>query len=77
MLEEAKGAPKAVKKAFAQTMKTDGEHAALFKKLATHEEALHGRVIYVCRICGHIEFDAVPDHCPVCYAVRGRFERVD
>jgi len=30
--------------------------------------------IYVCKVCGHIEFDVVPDKCPVCQAPKTAFE---
>jgi superoxide reductase len=30
--------------------------------------------LFVCQICGHIEFGAAPDHCPVCHAPREKFK---
>ncbi len=29
--------------------------------------------MYVCSICGHIEFDNIPDNCPVCHAPKTDF----
>jgi desulfoferrodoxin-like iron-binding protein len=33
--------------------------------------------IYVCKVCGHIEFNSVPDNCPVCFAPKTSFEQND
>lgn len=76
MVEDAKGASKAIKKAFGQSMKTDGEHAELYRDAV--QDMLKGREreYYVCQICGHIQLGSVPDNCPVCKAVQGRFKRV-
>jgi superoxide reductase len=30
--------------------------------------------LFVCQICGHIEFGAAPDHCPVCHAPKDKFK---
>jgi rubrerythrin len=76
MVEVAKGASKAVKKAFIQSMHTDGEHAEIYK--AAMEDMLAGsdRVYYVCQICGHIHIGEIPENCPVCQAVPGRFKKM-
>jgi rubrerythrin len=76
MVEDARGGSKAVKKAFGQSMKTDGEHADLYREAL--EDMLKGmeREYYVCQICGHIHLGSVPDNCPVCKAVPGRFKRI-
>lgn len=76
MAEDAKKGSKAVKKAFIQSMKTDGEHADLYRDAL--KDMLKGREseYYVCQICGHIHIGSVPDNCPVCKAVQGRFKRV-
>ena len=76
MVEEARGASKAIRKAFGQSMKTDGEHADLYKDAV--KDMLKGREVeyYVCQICGHINLGEVPDNCPVCKAVPGRFKKI-
>jgi rubrerythrin len=75
MVKDAREASKAVRKAFTQSMKTDGEHADLYRKamidMLTKEKAEY----HVCQICGHIE-GFVPENCPICGAVSGRFKRV-
>ena len=77
MVEKARQGSTAVKKAFIQSMKTDGEHADLYRDAM--KDMLRGRGVtyYVCQICGHIHLDAVPEHCPVCKAVPTRFKRVE
>ena len=77
MKAEAAHSPKAVKKAFAQSTLTDGEYADLFGRALEKGEDTKSPVFFVCQICGHIHQDAVPDNCPVCQAVPGRFKRVD
>ena len=68
MVKDARESSKAVRKAFAQSMETDGQHADLF------ERALEGMLeesepnYYVCQICGHISEGFVPENCPVCHA---------
>lgn len=29
--------------------------------------------LFVCQVCGHIEFDAAPANCPVCHAPKEKF----
>ena len=76
MVKDARNSSKAVKKAFAQSMETDGQHADLFERamedMLTNDETDY----YVCHICGHISVGFLPENCPVCYAVSGRFKRV-
>ena len=76
MIEEAKSASKAVKKAFIQSNKTDGEHAQLLEK--ARRDMLPGTetIYYVCQICGHIQKNEAPEKCPVCKAVSGRFKKL-
>jgi superoxide reductase len=30
--------------------------------------------LFVCQVCGHIEFGAAPDRCPVCFASKEKFK---
>jgi len=69
-------ASSAVKKGFIQSRKTLEETKILL------EEAVQGKTppgdvtYFVCQICGHIHKHAIPEACPVCGAVPGRFKRV-
>jgi rubrerythrin len=76
MVREAQDGSKAVKKAFTQSMQTDGEHADLYQQ-AKQDMMGDGDVeYYVCQICGHIEEGFVPENCPICNAVSTRFKKV-
>jgi len=33
-----------------------------------------GKDIYVCSVCGHIEFGSAPENCPVCHSPKEKFE---
>jgi rubrerythrin len=76
MVKDARESSKAVKKAFAQSMETDGQHAHLFERAMADMPASNETDYYVCQICGHISVDFVPENCPVCHAVSGRFKKV-
>jgi len=76
MVEDAGKASKAIKKAFAQSMKTNGESAQLYRKAMSDPVKKEEPVYYVCQICGHVSIDHVPENCPVCKAVPGRFRKV-
>lgn len=76
MVKDARKSSKAVKKAFAQSMETDGQHADLFERAMEDMLEESEPDYYVCQICGHISEGFVPENCPVCHAVPGRFKRV-
>ena len=76
MVKDARESSKAVKKAFAQSMETDGQHAHLFERAMEDMFVNNETDYYVCQICGHISEGFVPENCPVCHAVSGRFKRV-
>ena len=76
MVEDARAASKAVKKAFIQSRKTDAEFSSLFQEALKNMENETDREYYVCQICGHIHIGFVPQNCPICRAVPGRFKKV-
>jgi rubrerythrin len=54
-------------------------HAGLFRQaLAALESGqdLSQMDVYVCPVCGDVEFGLPPEKCPVCGAPRARFEKV-
>jgi rubrerythrin len=77
MVKEAKAGSKAVKKAFTQSMKTNEEYSELYKRAMNDLLPEDEIEYYVCQICGHISEGFVPENCPICQAVSGRFKRVD
>ena len=76
MVQEAKGASSAVRKAFFQSMNTDGEHAELCRNAMEDMLAGRERQYYVCQICGHISEGFLLENCPVDHAVKGRFKKI-
>jgi rubrerythrin len=73
MARDAEGAPWAVQKAFHQTIKVSSRHLDLFRRVMEEGDSEIKATLYVCRICGHISENGIPDNCPVCHAVKGRF----
>jgi rubrerythrin len=76
MLEQAAAENHKAKRMFEYAMKTEAVHARLYKiALEAAEKGLDLAVsdIYLCPVCGHIEFGSVPEKCPVCNAVGSKF----
>ena len=71
ILEEVEGAAKNLTDQFLRTAKN---HLGLLKRCTGQKEET---VYHVCRICGFIAVDKVPDRCPVCQAIREKFKTVD
>jgi rubrerythrin len=76
MVEASGQGSTAVKKAFRQSMMTDREHWALFREAIGEDGAETDIEYYVCQICGHTSKDVLPENCPVCHAVCGRFKKI-
>jgi rubrerythrin len=76
MVEEAKDASLAIRKAFTQSMKSDSEHAGLLKTAMGEPSQKNETEFYVCQICGHISVNTLPENCPICHAVKNKFKKV-
>jgi superoxide reductase len=48
----------------------------LFKTSAV-EKQKGAMSIFICSVCGHVEFGAAPEYCPVCHAAKDQFTRND
>ncbi len=70
---EASGA---VRKGFIQSRKSLMEGLELLADADPGAVSYEGADLFVCTICGHIHAGTVPESCPVCGAVPGRFEHV-
>lgn len=69
MLEEAQAEGHRAKIMFAFAMKAEAVHAELYKlALQALEQGgdLAESGFYLCPVCGHIEFGAPPEKCPIC-----------
>ncbi|MFX1376379.1 MAG: rubrerythrin family protein [Promethearchaeota archaeon] len=64
---------------FSLARKAEKVHAGIFgkylKKLEKNE-AIENRKIYVCQICGNVEFDSPPSVCPLCDHTQKFFNEV-
>ena len=69
MLDDAQGPVKAIAAQFLRTAKS---HLNLARRLDETKETPY----FVCRICGFISADGIPDQCPVCRAIPEKFEEV-
>lgn len=57
------------KLSFSLARKAEKQHAKAFKeylKYLKKEKKILFKKIYICQICGNIEFDNPPENCPVC-----------
>lgn len=50
---------------------------ALFRTQATDNGEKKTLKLFVCSVCGHVEFGSAPDACPVCHAPRDKFNQDD
>ena len=69
MLEQAEAEGHKAKRMFAYAAKAEAVHAQLYKlalEAVRKGQDLPEAKIYLCPVCGHIEFGAPPEACPIC-----------
>jgi rubrerythrin len=76
MLEKAEAEGHKAKRMFAYAVEAEAVHARLYTQAL--EAVRQGKDldvgdIYLCPICGHIEFGAAPATCPICSAKADKF----
>ncbi|MBM3746248.1 MAG: rubrerythrin family protein [Acidobacteria bacterium] len=76
MLEQAQAEGHRAKLMFGYAVKAEAVHAGLYKR--TLEAIEQGEDLaevrfYLCPICGHIEFGAAPEACPICGVLGTKF----
>jgi len=74
--DAAEDGNKAVLKAFSQARDVESQHANLYKKAINDMVAERETDYYVCQVCGFISEDEAPDNCPICGAVKEKFNQV-
>jgi rubrerythrin len=62
---------------FSQARDVEGFHAKLYKKALDHLIAQRSTEYYVCTTCGYLAEREPPDTCPVCGALKERFQKTD
>ena len=79
MLQQAQAENHKAKRMFGYAVKAEEVHARLYKfalDAAKKGEDLSVAGIYLCPVCGHIEFGKAPDSCPICETKGSRFIQV-
>jgi rubrerythrin len=67
---------KSAQNAFTNARDVENRHAELYKKAMNDMLADRSTEYHVCQVCGYISEDEAPEKCPVCGAVRGKFNLV-
>ena len=76
MLERAESEGHKAKQMFGYAVKAEAVHATLYKQALDAVKSgkdLDVADIYLCPICGHIEFGEPPGSCPICGAKAEKF----
>jgi rubrerythrin len=79
MLEQAEMEGHRAKRMFGYAVQAEAVHAKLYRlalQAVKNGQDLAETRFYLCPVCGHIEMDAAPEHCPICQAPAARFQRV-
>ncbi len=79
MLEQAENEGHPAKRMFGYAMKAEEVHAKLYAQAleaVKQGEDLDVGDIYLCPICGHVEFGTAPASCPICGAKATAFVQV-
>lgn len=76
MLAQAEAEEHKAKRMFGYAVKAEAVHARLYQSAL--DAVLKGRdleheAIYLCPVCGHIEFGQPPEACPICGAKGSKF----
>lgn len=61
---------------FSQARDVEEEHANLYKRALNDLIAQRFTEYYVCTVCGHIAEREPPEKCPICGALKSKFEKV-
>ncbi len=79
MLAQAQAENHKSKIAFNYALEAEKVHARLFTQALEAMKAgqdLSKMDVYLCPVCGDVEFGEAPDKCPICGAPKARFEKI-
>jgi rubrerythrin len=65
-----------IKRAFSRSRDVESLHAGLYKKAMNNMLSDRETDYYVCQVCGYINEEKAPKHCPICKAVVGKFKQI-
>lgn len=80
MLDEAVSENHKAKRMFDYAVKAEEVHANLYKmalEAAEQGKDLDVSEIYLCPVCGHIEFGKPKDKCPICNTLAEKFVKIE
>jgi rubrerythrin len=80
MLEQAEAEGNRAKFMFAYALKAEAVHAELYRRALEAVEKgvdLAEAKFFLCPVCGHIEFGAPPEKCPVCGTLAAKYVEVE
>ncbi|MCK5688940.1 rubrerythrin family protein [Myxococcota bacterium] len=80
MLEQAEKEGHKAKTGFKFAVEAEKVHADLFKQALAALEAgadLEGMDVYLCPVCGHLEFGQAPDKCPICNVPASKYVKIN
>jgi len=76
MKDASEEGKKNILKAFSQSRDVESLHAELYKKAMNDMLADRETEYSVCQVCGYISEDEAPEKCPICGAVKGKFNPI-
>ncbi len=79
MLEQAKAENHRSKTHFNYALEAEKVHARLFRQALEAMKAggdLSKMDVYVCPVCGDVEFGEPPEKCPICGAPKAKYQKV-
>lgn len=79
MLAEAEAEGHRARHMFGYAVKAEAVHAALYKlalEAAQSGVDLSEAKFYLCPVCGHIEFGAPPEKCPICGTLAAKYVEI-
>ena len=79
MLKEAENENHKAKRMFGYAVKAEEVHAKLYKmalEAAEQGKDLEGIEIYLCPVCGNIEFSKPDENCPICGTLASKYVKL-
>jgi rubrerythrin len=79
MLAQAQAENHKSKIAFNYALEAEKVHARLFKQALEAMKAgkdLSNMDVFLCPVCGDVEFGEAPDKCPICGAPKAKFQKI-
>jgi rubrerythrin len=79
MVEQARAEGHKAKTMLEWANKAEQVHAGLFEQALAAVQSgadLSAMEVYLCPVCGHLEFGVPPERCPICNAPASRYQKI-